>query len=345
VSSVDGSGSRRRSALVTGAAGFIGSHLVDHLLALGWRIRGLDDLSTGRHTNLRAAQSSPHFELVEGSVLDDRLVHRLASDATRIFHLAGRVGPTHVEQYPEETVLETIRATCNLLDAVRGRSVPVFVASSSEIYGDSAVQPLREDADLHVAPPSHPRSSYALGRGVSELLVNTHVRNGHGPAVVGRMFNTIGLRQSPDYGYVVPRFLRWARTDQPIAVHGTGEQTRSFTAVADVVRAVVELVDRPAAYGRTVNIGSRDEVTINHLARLVIELTGSASTIRHVPYEEEHGAGARDIRRRLPDTGTLRALLSRELSTPLEVMIRGMLTDAVPALPRGAALMAAASDD
>lgn len=317
----------RPRALVTGAAGFIGSHLVDHLLGLGWRVRGLDNLSTGRPGNLRAAESSPDFDLVKGSVLDADLVARLAADSTRVFHLAGRVGPVQVENFPEETVLDTIRATQNVLAAVRGRGIPLFCASSSEIYGDTHDLPLREDADLRAAPPAHPRSSYALGRGVSELLVHNYCRQGGGPAVVGRLFNTIGPRQSPDYGYVVPRFLRWALANQPIVVHGDGEQTRCFTAVTDVVPALAELLDQPEAYSRTVNIGSRNEVTINDLARLVIDLTGSASPIRHVPYEHEHGAGARDIRRRLPDTSVLRGLIARELSTPLDAVIEAMLAD------------------
>lgn len=308
----------RNTALVTGAAGFIGSHLVEYLLAEGWRVRGLDDFSAGTRENLRQALASPDFDLVEGSVLDERLTRTVASGATHVFHLAGRVGAQYVQQNPERTAQESVEATRSILAAVRAGGVPLFFASTSEVYGDSAAQPLSEDADLIVAPPANPRSSYALGKAVGELLVNEHTRRKRGPAVVGRLFNTIGVRQTGRYGLVVPRFLEWARSGLPLIVHGDGTQTRSFTSVGDAVRAIVATLTTPAADGQTINIGSTRETSIADLARMVVRLTGSSSEIRHEPYAHAHGSGARDIRRRVPNTARLRKLTGYECTTPLE---------------------------
>ncbi|MBP2471918.1 UDP-glucose 4-epimerase [Crossiella equi] len=313
------------TALVTGAAGFIGSHLVEHLLGLGWRVRGLDDFSAGTVDNLRTALAHPDFELTEGSVTDERLTRRTAAGTTHVFHLAGRVGAFYVERNPERVVEESVRATRSVLGVCADARLPLFFASTSEIYGNSARQPLREDADVVIAPPANPRSSYAFAKGVGELLVNAHVRAGRGPAVVGRLFNTIGVRQAGQYGLVVPRFLDWALAGQPLVVHGDGTQTRSFTHVGDVVRAITATLTVPAAHGHTINIGSDRETTIADLAQLVLRLTGSDSVVQHEPYAQAHGEGARDILRRLPSTEQLRTLTGLACTTPVEAAVQSMV--------------------
>lgn len=314
-----------RTALVTGAAGFIGSHLIEYLLETGWRVRGLDDFSTGRTQNLHRVASSPDFDLVDGSVLDEPLLRATASGVSHVFHLASRVGATYVERNPEETVLDTIQGTRTILAVVSEARVPVFYASTSEIYGDSEAQPLSEDADVIIPPPANPRSSYAFGKGVGEVLINAYIRQKRGQAVIGRLFNTIGPRQSGRYGQVVPRFIGWALANQPMTIHGAGDQTRSFTAVTDSVRAITATLTSPDALGHTINIGGSEETSIIDLAHLVMKLTGSSSTIQHEPYDSEHPTGARDIRRRVPDTERLRRLTGFECTTPLETILHAIL--------------------
>jgi UDP-glucose 4-epimerase len=322
VSSADTS-PRRGTAFVTGAAGFIGSHLVQRLLLGGWKVRGLDNFSSGRADHLRGVAGSAELDLVEGSVLDECLVGRLTAGADRVFHLAGKLGPTFVEQHPEQTALETVWGARSVLAAAAEHRTPVFFASTSEIYGDSPLQPLVESADLIVAPPANPRSSYALGKAMAELLFNQHAASGRGPVVIGRLFNTVGPRQSGAYGQVLPRFVHHARANEPLTVHGTGAQTRSFTDVNDAVHAIDALLV-PRAYGHTVNIGSSAEISISDLSRLVLKLTGSSSAVRHVPYESAHGRDARDIRRRVPDTTKLYELARCVCATPLEATIRAI---------------------
>ncbi|WP_024806310.1 NAD(P)-dependent oxidoreductase [Nocardia sp. BMG51109] len=317
---VTDSGSRT-TALVTGAAGFIGSHLVEYLLAAGWRVRGLDDFSSGTVENLRGPLLSRDFAFTEGSVLDERLVRSAAAGATHVFHLAGRVGALYVEQHPERTIREVVQATRTMLAVVDEIRAPLFFASTSEIYGDSGVQPLAEEADIIIAPPTNPRSSYAFGKGTGELLVNDYARRTGAPVVIGRLFNTIGVRQSGRYGSVVPRFVGWAQRDRPIVVYGDGRQTRSFTFVGDAVRAIAAGLTTSSAYGHTINIGSDQETSIGDLARLVIRLTGSSSTVRHESYDRVHGRGTRDIARRVPDTTRLRQLVGCRCATPLATAI------------------------
>jgi UDP-glucose 4-epimerase len=317
---------QRNTALVTGAAGFIGSYLIEHLLALGWRVRGLDDFSTGKPENLAAVAYSSDFDLVEGSILDEAVTRAVTSGVTHVFHLAGRVGATYVEQHPEQTVLDSMGGIRNVLSAVRDLRVPLFFASTSEIYGNSDVQPLSEYADITIFPPANPRSSYALGKAVGELLVGSYIRTGQGQAIIGRLFNTIGPRQSGRYGHVLPRFIEWALAGEPLVVYGDGEQTRSFTAVEDAVRAIAAILCKPEAFGKTINIGSSGETSIVDLARLVVRVTGSTSAICHQPYEWGHGVGAQDVRRRVPDTTILRELTGFECKTPLETCIRTILS-------------------
>ncbi|SPM37610.1 Nucleoside-diphosphate-sugar epimerase [Mycobacterium rhizamassiliense] len=312
---------RPKVAVVTGAAGFIGSHLADYLLAAGWSVRGLDDLSAGSMDNLRGALGSESFEFVEGSVLDEPLLRATVAGATHVFHLAAHLGGFFVEQHPERTVLETIEATRTLLSVVSESRTPMFFASTSEIYGDADVQPLVETTDIVIAPPLNPRSSYALGKGVGELLVNEYFRKTGAPVVIGRLFNTVGPRQSGRYGPVLPRFIESARTNQPLTVYGDGKQTRSFTSVCDAVEAIAAALGTPAAHGHTINIGSCVETSINDLAEEVIAMTGSTSSIRWVPFEEAHGPASKDIRRRIPDTTKLRTLVDYQCTTPLATVL------------------------
>jgi UDP-glucose 4-epimerase len=304
-------------ALVTGGAGFIGSHLAELLIERGWRVLAMDDLSTGVEANLGALSRAPEFDLVRGSVADEAAVTRAARHASCIFHLASVVGAALVVERPEQTIQTAVRGTGLVLQAAALRRTPTFVASTSEVYGRSPQQPLHEDQPLVIAPSSSLRSGYALGKAAAEVMVGSYCRDNRVPAVVGRLFNTIGPRQRSSYGMVVPSFAGRALAGQPLVIHGDGTQRRCFTYVGDAVRAVTALMDTPDTVGRIVNIGSTHETTVAELADLVLELTGSRSEVSFVPYESVHGPGTRDVGRRVPDTTRLHALTGLRCSTPL----------------------------
>lgn len=316
------------TAVVTGAAGFVGSHLVDHLLAAGWRVRGIDDFSTGRLENLDRAKAYPTFDLIEGSVLDNAIFKSALADASHVYHLASPVGPEYVELDPQRVLTACIQAAADLIDAVRGRGAPViFFASSSEVYGDSPDQPLTESHICRIGSPAVPRCAYALGKASAELLINTYVKStSGGPAIIGRLFNVIGPRQASTHGYVVPTFIEQAQQGAALTVFGSGEQTRSFAFIDDVLRAIMLLSKEPSAYGQTVNIGSQEEVDIRTLANLVIRAVNSESQLMHEWASVARDDQWKDIKRRVPSTRLLYELTGYQCVTPLEDSIQKIIS-------------------
>jgi UDP-glucose 4-epimerase len=294
--------------LVTGGAGFIGSHLCEALCARGHEVRALDDLSTGHRDHLRALAGESRFRFIEGTATDRDLVAALVDEVDAIFHLAAVVGVKAVLARPAWTIETNLRATETVLAAAARRGCPVFVASSSEVYGKSAQLPFREDADLTLGPTTTARWAYACAKANDEFLALGHWEERRLPVVVGRLFNTAGPRQSGRHGMVLPSFVAQALRGDPITVYGDGSQRRCFTHVADVVRAIVTLVEMPAAYGRVFNIGSDEEISMRALAEQVRDAAGSSSAVTLVPYAEAYARGFEDVARRVPDTTRLRTL-------------------------------------
>ncbi|GAA3455347.1 MULTISPECIES: NAD-dependent epimerase/dehydratase family protein [Dactylosporangium] len=300
--------SRAQTYLITGGAGFIGSHLADALLARGDRVVVLDNLSTGRLANLDAASGHPHFRFVQGSVLDEVVVDELVHQADIVVHLAAAVGVKLIVEQPLKSLTTNIRGSEIVIAAAYRYRRTVMVASTSEIYGKNSSGPLDEQADRVLGSPAVTRWSYSTAKAVEEILANAYHHERGLPTIVVRLFNTVGPRQSPSYGMVIPRLVRQAVAGEPLTVFGTGRQTRCFAHVSDAVRAMLALLGDPAATGGTFNVGADEETSILRVAELVIELAGSSSPIELIPYDQAYGSGFEDMHRRVPDTGRLRAL-------------------------------------
>ena len=294
--------------LITGGAGFIGSHLADALLARGDRVIVLDDLSTGRLSNLDGAATDPNFRFVRGSVLDAEVVDDLVRQCDAVLHLAAAVGVRLIVEQPLNSLTTNIRGSEIVLEAAHRYRRMVLLASTSEIYGRNSDGPLHEGSDRILGSPAVVRWAYSTAKAVDEILANAYHRERQLPTIVVRLFNTVGPRQSPSYGMVVPRLVRQAVAGEPLTVFGSGRQTRCFAHVGDVVDALLSLLDTPGAVGETVNVGSSEEISILRLAELVIEQAGSPSRIELIPYDEAYGAGFEDMVRRVPDTRRLRRL-------------------------------------
>jgi UDP-glucose 4-epimerase len=308
--------------LITGGAGFIGSHLTERLAARGERVLVLDDLSTGRRENLAAAESGGRVEFEEGSVTDRPLVAALVARADRVVHLAAAVGVRLIVDEPVRTLETNIHGTEVILKECARRGTPVFVASSSEVYGKGSRVPFREDDDVLLGPTTKSRWSYAASKMVDEFLALSYHRERGLPARVGRFFNTVGPRQVGQYGMVLPRFIAQALDGGPITVYGDGSQSRAFGHVADVVECVLRLMDASDAAGQVFNIGGTEEVTIRRLAERVRDAVGSNAEIAHLPYEEAYGGGFEDLGRRLPDTSRLLRVTGFVPSRPLDDILR-----------------------
>jgi UDP-glucose 4-epimerase len=318
----------RSTWLVTGGAGFIGSHLVERLLARGNEVLVLDDLSTGRRANLAAAEGSPRLEFHEGSVTDAAAVEALAARADRVVHLAAVVGVRLVVEEPLRTLDVNVRGTDVVLAACARRGTPVFVASSSEVYGRGVRLPFHEDDDLLVGATSKSRGGYAAGKATAECLALAHFRESGLPVRVGRFFNTVGPRQRGRYGMVVPRFVRQALAGGPIVVHGDGSQTRAFAHVAEVVESVLRVMETQASVGRVLNVGGDEETTIRRLAERVRDLVDPAVAIEHVSHASVYGADFEDLPRRVPDTSRLRETIGFAPSMPLDAILADVVTHA-----------------
>jgi UDP-glucose 4-epimerase len=288
-------------ALVTGGAGFIGSHLTEALLQAGHEVAVLDDLSTGRLLNLAAVADHPRLEVVEGTVTDEPLVRKLVAGVDIVYHLAAAVGVRLILDRPVGTIETNIVGTETVLRAAREARPRVVLASTSEVYGKNDRVPLSEEDDRVLGPTTKSRWSYACSKAIDEFLGLAYHHEHRVPVTIVRFFNTIGPRQTGRYGMVVPRFVRQALDGGPITVYGDGRQTRCFTDVEDSVRATIALAEAPAAVGEVFNVGTTHELTIQALAERVRALAGSAAAIVQVAYDQAYQPGFEDLRRRVPD--------------------------------------------
>jgi nucleoside-diphosphate-sugar epimerase len=312
-------------ALVTGGAGFIGSHLTDHLLDAGHEVVVLDDLAAGRWENLSPAIGHPHFRYVCGSVLDEALVDALTSEVDTIFHLAAAVGSFVIRDRTLQSLCTNIHGTENVLAAAHRNQARVLIASSSEVYGKNTKVGLREDDDRVVGSPLLHRWSYSEAKAVDESLTRAYVTELGLRAVIVRLFNTVGPRQTGRYGMVIPRFVAQALAGEPLTIFGTGAQVRCFCHVHDVVPALVSLLDCAEACGTAVNLGSTEQVSIGGLAQRVLAITGSASDIVHLSYEEGIGPGYEDLQRRVPDCTRARELIGFAPVRTLDDILRAVI--------------------
>jgi UDP-glucose 4-epimerase len=310
-----------KPVIVTGGAGFIGSHLVERLLRDGQLVIVIDDLSTGDLENLRAVRHNRRLRFIRSRVSECAELDELASGAASIYHLAAAVGVELVLRSPIESIQTNLHETEAILEAASHHRVPLLLTSSSEVYGKSSKEAFSEDDDLLIGPPHFLRWSYACSKLMDEFLALAYTRERGLPVVIARIFNTAGPRQTGRYGMVLPRFIAAARNGDPLRVFGDGKQTRCFCHVNDTVEALLRLQACPAAKGQVVNVGSTQEIAIADLARCVIELFNSKSSIEFVPYEEAYATGFQDMQQRRPTIDKLRSLTSFVPATTLEVLI------------------------
>jgi UDP-glucose 4-epimerase len=313
----------RLTYLVTGGAGFIGSHLAERLLNRGHRVLAVDDLSTGSMNNIRHLLKKPGFHFSRSSIMSEVVLDRLASEAQIIVHLAAMVGVERIISKPVETIETNVRGTEVVLDAALRYGCRVMIASTSEVYGKGAKIPFNENDDVLLGPTCKNRWSYAASKMVDEFLGLAYQHEYGLPVVILRFFNTVGPRQTGQYGMVIPRLIGQALRGEPMTVYGDGRQSRCFCDVSDVVRAIVALSTHPDAAGRVINIGSREEISILELARKIKALTRSRSPIQLIPYEKAYAPGFEDMERRVPDTALVRRLIGWEPEIPLaETLVR-----------------------
>jgi UDP-glucose 4-epimerase len=310
-----------RHVLVTGGAGFIGSHLVERLLADGKSVVVVDDLSTGRLENLRAVREHPRLRVIESRVSSCRELGQLVAQAESIYHLAAAVGVELVVRSPIHVVKTNLHETEVLLEAAAGQGAPVLAASTSEVYGKSQKEGFGEGDDLLIGPPHQSRWSYACSKLMDEFLALAYAKERALPVIITRLFNTVGPRQTGQYGMVLPRFIAAARSGQPLRVYGDGQQTRCFCYVSDTVEALVRLQGCAAARGQVFNVGSTEEITMRDLAHRVIETLESKSAIEFVPYSEAYEPGFDDMRRRKPVVEKLAATVGFRPRTGLQTII------------------------
>jgi UDP-glucose 4-epimerase len=307
--------------LVTGGAGFIGSHLCERLVSDGHIVTAIDDLSTGRASNLISLEGVHGFKLVEGSILDSQLLIPLVNDAEYVFHLAAAVGVFNIVNNPLASLLTNIRGTENVLEAAYGKKIPVFLTSSSEVYGKNISDSLKESDDRILGSPVTLRWSYSEAKAIDESLAYAYFIEKQLETRIVRFFNTVGPRQLGAYGMVVPRFVNAALHNEPITIYGSGDQTRCFAHVYDVVDAVIALAFAENTIGEVVNIGNNFEISINDLAKRIIRETGSRSKIVYVPYNEAYGEGFEDMERRVPNIDLITDLVGWKPKRDLTTMI------------------------
>lgn len=286
--------------LITGGAGFVGSHLADKLINDGHEITVIDDLSTGRYSNIAHLEDGERFRLIIDTVLNEKLMEELIRETDRVYHMASAVGVKLIMERPVRTIETIFRGTDVVLGLCSRYRRRVLIPSTSEVYGKGATVPFKEDDDLLTGATDKHRWAYACAKTLDEFLALAHFKETRLPVVVVRLFNTVGPRQTGQYGMVVPRFVKAALHNEPIPVHGDGTQSRCFGHVSDVVEGLAKLLDKPECFGQVINLGNSEEVTIRQLAEKAIEMTGSTSEIRYVPYEEAYGDGFEDMRRRVP---------------------------------------------
>ena len=311
-----------KSIIVTGGAGFIGSHLVERLLADGKSVVVIDDLSTGSLANLEAVKTHPRLRVIESRVSDCGELAALASQAESIYHLAAAVGVELVLNSPLRSIQTNLHETEAILEAASQHQVPMLLTSSSEVYGKSQKESFSEEDDLLIGPPTHPRWGYACSKLMDEFLAMAYARERALPVIIARLFNTVGPRQTGRYGMVLPRFIEAAKSGRPLRVFGNGEQQRCFCDVTDTVEFLIRLETCFGARGGIFNVGSTEEISISDLARLVIQVVGSSSTVERVPYAHAYLAGGvEDMQRRRPDMTKTTSLTGYSSITRLRTTI------------------------
>jgi UDP-glucose 4-epimerase len=326
--------------LVTGGAGFIGSHLAERLTDRGDHVVALDNVSTGREANLTALMPRPNFRFVHGSVLDELVVDEFAHECDVIVHLAAAVGVKLIVEQPLRSLTTNIRGSEIVMEAAHRYRRKILVTSTSEIYGKNPKVPLSEQADRVLGSPTVARWAYSTAKAVDEILAYAYHKERGLPTIVVRLFNTVGPRQSPAYGMVIPRLVRQALAGEPLTIYGDGTQTRCFCHVQDVVSALVGLIDDPNAVGNVYNVGSQQEISISELARRVVSRAKSRSQLNLIPYDQAYESGFEDMLRRVPDTTRVRALIGWKPTRQLDEILDEMIDEArqepttAAALPR-----------
>ena len=311
--------------LITGGAGFIGSHLAEKLLERGNEVFVIDNLWTGKLANLSRVQNNKGFHLVVETILNESVMNELVFKADHIYHLAAAVGVRTIMDNPVETLDINVKGTEVVLRLANRFKKKVFITSTSEIYGNHMEHTLAEDDNRVMGSVKKRRWAYACSKTLDEFLALAYFDEKKLPVVIGRLFNTVGPRQTGQYGMVLPNFVQSALLGKPITVYGDGKQTRSFSHVRDVVDAITGLMNEPGAEGDVFNVGNDKEVTINELAEKVKKMTGSSSAIEHVSYEKAYGPGFEDMRRRCPNIEKVRKLIGFEPKYDLEAMIQGVI--------------------
>jgi UDP-glucose 4-epimerase len=312
--------------LVTGGAGFIGSHLSELLLADGWEVYALDDLSTGSRDNVAHLHDDPRFHLVVDTVLSHTVVNELVNKVDVVYHLAAAVGPRLIVERPVHTIVTNLDGTENVLDHCARFGKRVLVASTSEIYGDHRTpDPLREDSRRVYGPTTQKRWLYADSKAMDEYLALAYRQERDLEFVIARLFNTVGPRQSGQYGMVVARFAQAAVSGAPLEIHGDGSQTRTFCHVQDTIRALKGLMDEPSTVGEIFNVGSRNWISVLELARRVLELTGSKSELVYVPYDQVYGLGIDDMLHRVPAIEKIKGSIGWEPRFDLDQILHDVI--------------------
>jgi UDP-glucose 4-epimerase len=311
--------------LITGGAGFIGSHLAERLLGLGHEVFIIDNLWTGKLTNISKIQGHERLHLVVDSILNESIMNELCFKVDQVYHLAAAVGVKNIMDHPVETLDTNVKGTEAVLRLANRFKKKVFIASTSEVYGKHVEHTLSEDDNRVMGSVKKRRWAYACSKTLDEFLALAYYDEKKLPVVIGRLFNTVGPRQTGQYGMVLPNFVQGALLGKPITVYGDGTQTRSFTHVDDVVSAISKLMNERAAEGEIFNVGNDSEVTINELAQKVKDMTGSMSEIEHIPYEKAYGPGFEDMERRCPNIEKIKTLIGYEPSYDLNGIVQSVI--------------------
>lgn len=307
--------------LITGGAGFVGSHLADKLYGEGHDITVIDDLSTGRYQNVAHLEGKERFRLIIDTVLNVRLMEELIREADRVFHMASAVGVKLIMEHPVKTIETIFRGTDVVLGFCSRYRKRVLIPSTSEVYGKSSQVPFAEDNDILKGSTSKHRWAYACAKELDEFLALAHWKETRLPVVVVRLFNTVGPRQTGQYGMVVPNFVKSAVKNEPLQVHGDGNQSRCFGHVLDIVEGLTKVLETPECFGQVINIGNAEEVTIKQLAERAIKLTNSQSEIKYISYEEAYGEGFEDMQRRVPSLEKAERLIGYQPTRTLDQII------------------------
>jgi len=320
--------------LITGGAGFVGSHLADNLIKQGHEITVIDDLSTGQYSNIAHLEDGERFRLIIDTVLNKKLMEELIRETDRVYHMASAVGVKLIMEHPVKTIETIFHGTDVVLGFCSRYRKRVLIPSTSEVYGKGASVPFKEDDDLLTGSTDKHRWAYACATTLDEFLALAHWKETKLPVVVVRLFNTVGPRQTGHYGMVVPRFVHAAMKNEAIIVHGDGTQSRCFGHVLDIVDGLTKLLDSPACFGQVINLGNSEEVSIKELADRAIELTGSTSEIRFIPYEEAYGEGFEDMRRRVPSLEKAKNLIGFKPTRTLKDIINDVADEFRKEIPR-----------